>query len=448
MTEPAAANDHRSWGVVYPTISDSQYGTYADPEEVNADGETEARTMAVAISQTHGQALLLADNRRVAIYVNGQETEAPGHLTVHTQHELDAAIANVAVTSIVIDGHVGAHINVKRISAAQDKGQIKIIGRTEASIWDDIAEDITVHDNSTITVYGDVIIDAFNQAHVTADGPSFVHATDRVKVNLRGVAGASAKGEAEVYALGFGQVTATEKSRVVARGRTRVSANGNSYVEVHDDSAVVLHEQAIAVAHDTSSVTVESRHALAKAYGTTTVDAHYGRVILGQYAVVRRHSDDVQIKGTGTIVDVTSLGDTEKNVEAWAARYGATITDGRITLFKAVDSNLVAGQGYRPITYVIGENITALDWRPDNRCGGGLHLSPSITDAKTYRDRPGDRYLRVTTNAEDVRIIAGSGADAPKVKVQTLHVEAEVDRFGFDLPVADEATTTADETVS
>jgi hypothetical protein len=76
-----------------------------------------------------------------------------------------------------------------------------------------------------------------------------------------------------------------------------------------------------------------------------------------------------------------------------------------------------------------GTELVAHDWRDDNGCGGGLHLSPTPAMASSYR-LAASRWLRCTAAVEDVRPISGG---APKAKVRTVRVEAEVDRFGREL---------------
>jgi len=119
---------------------------------------------------------------------------------------------------------------------------------------------------------------------------------------------------------------------------------------------------------------------------------------------------------------VTQLDLTD--AATWCDHYGVDVQDGRAVLFKATDSELVAGRSHRATSYTVGTDVVAEDWRDDRACGGGLHLSPRPHQAAQYQNATVKRYLRCTVALEDLRPIDGG-----KAKARTCRVEAEVDVF-------------------
>jgi hypothetical protein len=145
--------------------------------------------------------------------------------------------------------------------------------------------------------------------------------------------------------------------------------------------------------------------------------------------VVTRQSANATVKG-GVLIDMTTVDLTDP--VTWCEHVGVTVVDGVATLFKALDADLTAGQEYTPTRYEPGDTATAGDWRDDNQCGHGLHLSPTVSCATTYRCDAA-RWVRVEVPIADLRPILGSGA--AKCKVRSCGVVAEVDRYGRDLAV-------------
>ena len=117
---------------------------------------------------------------------------------VHTQAELDAAIASGA-TGIVIDSPTG--------------------------LW--------------LTVAGSSSVVAGGSSSVVAGGSSRVEAWDSSRVVAWGSSSVEARGSSSVVARGSSSVVAGGSSRVVAWESSRVEARGSSSVEAWDSSRVV-----------------------------------------------------------------------------------------------------------------------------------------------------------------------------------------------------------------
>ncbi len=202
-------------------------------------------------------------------------------------------------------------------------------------------------------------------------------------------------------------VEACDSATVEAWGSATVKAWGSATVEACDSATVEACD----------SATVE-------AWGTTHVAARgRSRVSARPYVAVHLHSAQAQVTG-GLVIDVTQLDLNDP--ATWCEHHGVAVEEGRAVLYKAVDKDLAAGRGYILTTYPVGASVEATDWRDNNECGGGLHLSPRLEQAGSYEQGPADtrRYLRCTVALTDLRPI-----DATKCKVRALRVEAEVDAF-------------------
>jgi len=192
----------------------------------------------------------------------------------------------------------------------------------------------------------------------------------------------------------------------------KLSASGSATVEAYDSATV----------RASGSATV-------RASGSATVHAHrQSKVTAGPHVAVHLHSAQATITG-GVLIDVTQLDLTD--AATWCDHYGVDVQDGRAVLFKATDSELVAGRSHRATSYTVGTDVVAEDWRDDRACGGGLHLSPRPHQAAQYQNATvKTRYLRCTVALEDLRPIDGG-----KAKARTCRVEAEVDVFAAAIAV-------------
>jgi len=258
-----------------------------------------------------------------------------------------------------------------------------------------------------ITETGSSRVDARGSSRVVARGSSRVVAWDSSRVDAGGSSRVVAWGSSRVVAWGSSRVDARGSSRVDARDSSRVDARGSSRVDARDSSRVD--------ARDSSRV---------DARGSSRVDARdSSRVVAGKYVAVHLHSTRVTLTG-GVVIDLTQLDMTDATT--WLGYHGVEVTDdGTVTLYKAVDADLRAGQGYTPTSYPIGGTVTAVDWQATARCGHGLHLGLSPSHARTYFNGEGDpRFLEVTA------AVAGLIPLDDKTKVASCTVVREVDVYG------------------
>lgn len=193
-----------------------------------------------------------------------------------------------------------------------------------------------------------------------------------------------------------------------ALGSATVQAYGSATVEAHDSATVKAYGLVTVRAFGAATV---------RAYGAATVEARGSSTVFveSRDASAELHSPDARI------IDATTGA-------GWIEARGVEVRDGEAILYKAVDSNLVAGEWWgRPTRYAIGSTVVAEDWNETPRCGEGLHVSPTVAQARSYRRAP-SRYLRVATPADG---IVPLGED--KCKVRALRVLCEVDTGGNPL---------------
>lgn len=348
-------------------------------------------------------------------------------VTVTTQVELDAAINNPDVGCVHIDSprEQGLHLDTNK--------QIELLGSTF----------VLLRGGSSVIAWNDSLVVAQNNSSVVARDNSFVMARDNSFVKARDSSSVEARDSSSVTARDNSSVVASENSfinawdfsHIKASGKTFVNAQDNSSITARDNSCVTALGDSLVVATGNSSIEVGINSRVV-ASGLARVFVHSGTVTAGPHVVVYLYGEQRRVTG-GVLIDLTALDLTDP--ATWCEHYRVRLDNaGRAVLYKATGSDLTTGLLYNtPTTYAIGTEVTCPDWRPDNRCGGGLHLSPHPRLADGYTDIPRAqrRYLRVTADLGDLDPI-----DSTKCKVKRCWVEAEVDIQGREL----DTTATAD----
>ena len=274
--------------------------------------------------------------------------------TVTSQSELDAALADAAVTCVHIE--------------------------SEAGVW------------LCLSSSGSATVRAFDSATVRASGSATVRASGSATVEAFGSATVRAFDSATVEAFGSATVEAFGSATVRAFGSATVRAYGSATVEASDSATV-------------------------RASGSTGVHA-YGRssTTATSHVAVHLHSARATIAG-GVLIDLTTL-DLHDPATWCDHHGVDIVEDGRAVLYKALGDDLTTGGEYGHVfTWTVGADLVCPDWRDDHDCGGGLHLSPRPAQASTYRVNP-TRWMRCTVPLAELRPIDGSKAKARLVYVQ------------------------------
>jgi hypothetical protein len=332
-------------------------------------------------------------------------------ITVKSQVELDAALADPTISEITIDSPKYTELKIDdskgKYIYADGSSTVRAYG--SSTVRADGSSTVRAYGSSTVYAYGSSTVRADGSSTVRADGSSTVYADGSSTVRADGSSTVRAYGSSTVYAYGSSTVYAYGSSTVRADGSSTVRADGSSTVYADGSSTVYA---------DGSSTVY--------AYGSSTVHA-------GKFASVHLTSKKATVTGTGHVIDMTAI---DLNVFAdWAEFHGVEVVRGRAIVFKAVNDDLRSPRGFE---YPLGKTVTAPDWEPGDFCGSGLHFSPSPIQARYYYDGA-TRFLKVSVPVKDLSVIDGNGVSTPKLKAKSAKVLTEVTLMGDEItaPVAE-----------
>ena len=235
-----------------------------------------------------------------------------------------------------------------------------------------------------------------------------------VWLELRGSSRVQARGYSRVVAWELSYVEAWEYSRVEAWEYSHVEARGHSCVEAYDSSNVVAWEYSRVEAWDWTRVDA-LEWSIVYAWGDSCVNA-------SPDVIVYVHCARATVT-SGTIIDAANIDLSDPAV--WVAYRGIATKGGVAVVYKSVSQELIAGQGLIPTTYTIGSTVEATDWDPTPKCGGGLHFSPTPSQAFSYHQ--GDSEPRFLACEVDVASLVPLDDKCKAPRCRVLH---EVDRFG------------------
>lgn len=221
-------------------------------------------------------------------------------------------------------------------------------------------------------------------------------------------------GESSVVTHGV-DVKACDNARVRAFGACVVSAQENACVWAFDHVAVYAFDEARIWASGTCVVYAHEEVSVwAGSYVTVYKETRFGPFrghVQGGRVVVKRDADEM----TG---------------EQWCrAALVHVDEDGLAHLFKATDRDGVSRRGG---AYRVGEVVgDSENWKDDRFFGGGLHVSPSPSQAlaRSQLDEwKGVRFFEVTCPVSELVSVADDVCKAPR-----LRVVREVDAWGDPL---------------
>ncbi|MBT0771732.1 hypothetical protein KIH74_22520, partial [Kineosporia sp. J2-2] len=222
--------------------------------------------------------------------------------------------------------------------------------------------------------------------------------------------------------------TLWESSTATLRESSTATLRGSSTATLWESSTATLRGSSTATLRGSSTATLRGSSTATLRESSTATLRESSTANTGPYTAVHLHSARATVNGNGHVIDVTALDlDTPGD---WQAYYGLDAdpeTKGRLLVFKAVDSELFAGQGHIRTAYPIGETVTATDWDPEPYCGRGLHFSPSASGAESYFQGSGQpRFLVCSIAADFVPL-------GDKIKAPSCVVLYEVDKHGREV---------------
>ncbi len=200
----------------------------------------------------------------------------------------------------------------------------------------------------------------------------------------------------------------------VARGRSTVVARDHSTVAARDHSTVVAWDQSTVVARDHSTVVAWDQSTVV-AWDQSTVEA------ISPYVSILCRSFFAQVSGGVRIGDVP-LSPTE-----WLALCNIQIKRGQVILFKSVKPDLTSQGNFR---YTVGKYVSAPDWNAasSEECGKGLHFSPTVAQAKLFRNE--GTYIACKVKVSEMANLPAFAAYLDKIRARGCKVLYRCDEQG------------------
>ena len=330
-------------------------------------------------------------------------------IIVTTQEEMDAVIADASI----------AH-------------RIEVRGNGLISVNPQCPLDVLVFDSVTVTACGSAAVWACDSSKVNACDSSMVWASDSSKVTAYDSSAVTAYDSSKVNACGSATVTAFNSSTVTARGSAAVWACDSSTVTAFDSSTVAARDSSTVTSYGSSEVT-SFNSSTVTACDSSTVWAFNSSTVTacGSSTVTAFDSSTVNATAAGATITIHTTTDATTPTR-WATENGAPVSGGEVKLYKALPDDLTSGLLYgRPTVWAVGEEVTCDDWRADDKCGGGLHLSPTPGHAwqhLDYETRP--RFLECVAPIDTIIPLHG---DVAKCKAPRVRVVREVDMAGHQV---------------
>ena len=222
--------------------------------------------------------------------------------------------------------------------------------------------------------------------------------------------------------------------RIEVRGNGLISVNPQCPLDVlvFDSVTVTACGSAAVWAYDSSAVTACDSSAVT-AYGSSAVHAYDSSAVTASDSSTVHACDSSAVHATAAGVTITIHTTTDATTPTrWATENGASVSGGEVKLYKALPDDLTSGLLYgHPTVWAVGEEVTCDDWRADDECGGGLHLSPTPGHAWQYLDyetRP--RFLECVALIDTIIPLHG---DVAKCKTPRVRVVREVDVMGHQV---------------
>jgi hypothetical protein len=342
---------------------------------------------------------------------------------VHNQTELDAALADPAVTDIAIV--TGRYVGVKttagkRVYVSGDASFSDVSGRASFSrVYGDASFSDVSGDASFSRVYGDASFsDVYGDAsfsRVYGDA-SFSRVSGRASFS-------DVSGDASF-------------SRVSGRASFSYVSGRASFSRVYGDASFSY------VSGRASFSDVYGDASFSRVYGDASFSYVSGFVIIrafddvkirqaGSGVCIQQHSARVLIEDSrATVLDVS--GTDLSNPSTWADHNGLNVTDGKAIVYKALNADLKSGRG---LLYPIGEEVVAEDWAATNACGAGLHFAARPVLARAYFGGA-SRFAACEIDLAEAVGITDSGV--PKIKARSCRVLHEVGLDGERIDAADD----------
>ena len=212
-------------------------------------------------------------------------------------------------------------------------------------------------------------------------------------------------------------------SHAVLWENSRAELWGNSHAELWGNSHAVLRENSHAVLRENSRAELwGNSHAVLRENSRAQCRSPYACGILKSITseCIGRH-----------------IGDKPLSPKEYLTNCGVEIKNQYVILYKTVQDNFCSHYTNN-VKYLIGQEVVAPDWKPDDKieCGNGLHLSPTIQQSITFNQS--GIYLACRVRLSDIASLPAFAQYPDKIRVRACTPLYQVDKEGNKLPVNQE----------
>jgi len=215
-----------------------------------------------------------------------------------------------------------------------------------------------------------------------------------------------------------------DSSHAVLYGSSHAELYGSSYAELYGSSYAELYDSSHAMLHHSShAVLYGSSHAeLHNSSHAVLHDSSHAKT-LSPYALIVVRSRDAS--GVGNIV-----GDKPISPGDWLSLCGVSVIRGYAMLYKSVLPDLTTRNGvsFKPKTRHV-----APDWDSEfeGECGKGIHYSPSVGQARLFRDE--GVYVACRVKVSDIASLPAFAEYPDKIRAKGGYALYRVDENGKEI---------------
>lgn len=362
--------------------------TKEEREFLNRDPKNQNRNFIFVQNVDHWHELSkISDKNTAFVFYNWDEGFSLNYEGVCTIFVINCAASTLSGTG---------HVEVYRSSLDVCLSMTAFFIHSNASITHSVRaiahySTIRCHASSQVEAHYSSVL-AFSRSKITAERGTTVNASD------------------------FSQVIALQDCRVLTTGQVNVCAYDNSSVYAIGRSTVIFSYawEGVAIIGGTAFATYLGDGDVS-VYDTAMLRAdHNGDIRLFDYSTLVGTATPTQVVATANIVNPLKNQETiyvaplsaKDTLNSWLSTKGIAVNDGTVTLYKRVSHDFKTQEDTENETHwEIGKTLEVPNWNIRGECGEGkFHACLSPMMCLRYRDSPGDRWIAVQVEVNDIHI--------------------------------------------
>ncbi len=226
----------------------------------------------------------------------------------------------------------------------------------------------------------------------------------------------------------------TDEKFVVLRDNSHAELWGNSHAQLWGNSHAVLRDNSHVVLRDNSHAELwGNSHAVLRDNSHAVLrDNSHAELWGNSHAQCRSPYACGILKSFTAKCSGRHIGDKPLSPVEYLVSCGVEIKNQSVILYKSVKSDLTNGRD-GSFKYQLGKQAVAPDWNPEfnSECGCGLHLSPTVAQAKSFHDSK--TYLACKVNIKDIAQFPAYAEYPDKIRVRACIPLYQVDENGDKL---------------